>query len=201
MRSDRVVNYPSGHGPQRKKVFNKQINYASRGMSLEERLNESNQYYLTKDLAVIHKKPTPIQVVKVNYPRRSAARITEAYYRQASTTDYNGVYKGHYIDFEAKETKNVTSFPLANLPQHQRDHMLNCIKHGGISFLILSFNKLNEIYLIPYEKIASYLQQTDKQSIPYDYIVENGFVCKTGVFPMIDYLEALNQYLVNRERK
>lgn len=196
-----MVNYPSGHGPQKKKTANKRINYGSRGMSLEDRLNESNTYYMTHNIAVIHKKPTPIQVVKVNYPRRSAARITEAYYRQASTTDYNGVYKGHYIDFEAKETKNITSFPLANLPQHQRDHMLSCIKHGGLSFLILSFHKLNEIYLIPYEKIASYLQKHDKQSIPYNYIVSQGYLCSTGVYPMVDYIEALDQYIVNRERK
>ena len=41
-------------------------------------------------LAVIHKKPTPIQIVRVDYPQRSRAKIVEAYFRQASTTDYSG---------------------------------------------------------------------------------------------------------------
>jgi len=41
--------------------------------------------------------------------------IKEAYFKQASTTDYNGVYKGRYIDFEAKETKLPSSFPLKNI--------------------------------------------------------------------------------------
>lgn len=49
--------------------------------------------------------------------------INEAYFRTPSTTDYNGVYQGYYIDFEAKETKNKTSFPLNNIHDHQVEHM------------------------------------------------------------------------------
>ena len=75
---------------------------AFRGMSLEEDINLSNTYYLSVDQAVIYKKPTPIQIVKVDYPSRNKARIVEAYYQAPSTTDYNGIYKGRYIDFEAK---------------------------------------------------------------------------------------------------
>ena len=85
------------------------VNFANRGMSFEKMINESNNYYLSRGLAVIHKKPTPIQIVKVDYPQRSRAKIVEAYFRQASTTDYSGVFKGHYIDFEAKETRQKTA--------------------------------------------------------------------------------------------
>ena len=67
-------------------------------MSLEQQINESNKYYLLEDIAVVHKKPTPVQIVKVDYPKRSRAVIKEAYFRQASTTDYNGVYQGRYLD-------------------------------------------------------------------------------------------------------
>ena len=38
-------------------------------MRFEEAINESNKYYLSRGLAVIHKKPTPIQIVKVDYPK------------------------------------------------------------------------------------------------------------------------------------
>ena len=53
------------------------IGAGNRGMSLEEDINRSNRYYLTEDTAVIHKKPTPITIVKVDYPKRSAAKITD----------------------------------------------------------------------------------------------------------------------------
>ena len=49
-------------------------------------------------MAVIHKKPTPVQIVNVHYPMRSKAVINEAYFRTPSTTDYNGIYNGHYLD-------------------------------------------------------------------------------------------------------
>ncbi|MDE6013820.1 MAG: Holliday junction resolvase RecU, partial [Anaeroplasmataceae bacterium] len=83
--------------PTRKKEQTKIINKANLGMDLEAAINDSNTYYLNNDIAVIHKKPTPVQIVKVNYPSRNKAVITEAYYKTPSTTDYNGLYKGKYI--------------------------------------------------------------------------------------------------------
>ena len=68
-----MVNYP--HKLKAKSSINRpasgMINFANRGMSFEKMINESNNYYLSRGLAVIHKKPTPIQIVKVDYPHRS----------------------------------------------------------------------------------------------------------------------------------
>ena len=36
--------------------------YANRGMGLENDINETNKYYLTYDIALIYKKPTPIRI-------------------------------------------------------------------------------------------------------------------------------------------
>lgn len=115
-------------------------------MRFEEAINESNQYYLARKHAVVHKKPTPVQIVKVDYPRRSAAVIKEAYFSQASTTDYNGVYRGYYLDFEAKETKNKTSFPFKNFHEHQIQHMEACLEQNGICFVLLWFSNLKRCF-------------------------------------------------------
>ena len=86
-----MVNYPHKLSSQKRQVPPSQTkNFANRGMSFEKMINATNDYYLSHGLAVIHKKPTPIQIVRVDYPQRSRAKIVEAYFRQASTTDYQG---------------------------------------------------------------------------------------------------------------
>ncbi|CXG59900.1 recombination protein U [Streptococcus pneumoniae] len=87
---------------------------------------------MSQGLAVIHKKPTPIQIVQVDYPQRSRAKIVEAYFRQASTTDYSGVYNGYYIDFEVKETKQKRAIPMKNFHPHQIQHMEQVLAQQGI---------------------------------------------------------------------
>lgn len=173
--------------------------FSDRGMTLEQELNQSNAYYLNHDVAVIHKKPTPIQIVNVDYPKRSAAVIKEAYFKQASTTDYNGVYRGNYIDFDAKETQNATSFPLHNFHEHQVEHMRQCIKHGGICFAIIKFVKLDQIFLFKATDLFSYWDNMDatkgRKSIPLADIQKNGILIQYHIQPLIPYLEAVNQLI------
>ena len=79
------MNYPNGI----KKNFKSSnfINYANRGMKLEDDLNITNNYYRDMDVAYIYKKPTPIKITKVNYPSRDKAMIKEAFFDTPSTTD------------------------------------------------------------------------------------------------------------------
>ena len=112
------------------------ISYANRGMSLENLLNETNNYYIEKGIALIYKKPTPIGISKVSYVNGKQI-IKEGFFQSPSTLDYNGVYKGYYIDFDAKETTSKTSFPLTNIHPHQLIHIRRVIKHQGITFLII----------------------------------------------------------------
>lgn len=193
-----MIKYPNG------KVFTKHpqatnskrsfLNAANRGMDLENDINKSNEYYRLNNIALITKRPTPINVVKVDYSK--GARITDAYFEKQSTTDYNGVYKGHYIDFEAKQTDSTTSFPLANIHEHQFFHLENVIKHGGISFFIIRFTKLNETYLIDTKEILTFKKKEERKSIPYEFIKEYGYNLKEGYNPRLNYIEILDNYLL-----
>lgn len=183
-----MINYPN-----KKNNFSTSLKvYANRGMNLEEAINITNKYYLDEDIAVIHKKPTPIQIVKMDYT--NGARIVDAYFKSPSTTDYNGVYKGKYLDFEAKETQNKTSFPFHNIGEHQIKHLENVAKHGAIAFLLISFTKLNEIYFLDAKYVLHYYYNEDRKSIPYSFIKEKGHLLKQSYFTRVNYLEIIDQY-------
>lgn len=172
--------------------------FSNRGKTLEDEIDEANKFYLMNQSAVIHKKPVPLQIVKVEYPSRSAAVIREAYFRTPSTTDYNGVYKGHYIDFDAKETKNKTSFPLSNVHDHQVTHMRAATAQGGICFMLVRFSTLNRYFVLPFEVIDIAWKAMDKggrKSIPLGDFESQAIEVKEGYRPQLDYLSAVNALL------
>jgi recombination protein U len=196
-----MIRYPNGKtykplntsSPSPKKL---EASYSNRGMTLEDDLNETNEYYVSKGIAIVHKKPTPVQIVKVDYPKRSAAVIKEAYFKQASTTDYNGVYKGKHLDFEAKETRNKTSFPLRNFHEHQIEHMKQIVKQNGICFVILMFSTLQEIYLFEAQFLFPYwdaMKKDGRKSIPKADIEKKGHFIELGYHPRIDYIKTIDK--------
>ena len=181
------MNYPSGI----KKSYNKVISYGNRGMTLEEDINITNEYYLLHNIASIYKKPTPIGIVKVDYKK---IMITEAYFKTPSTTDYNGIYKGKYIDFEAKETI-ANSFPLANIHEHQIKHLDTISQMGGIGFLIVRFVKLEETYILTNNKLQNFLKNSTRKSIPLDYFKKEGFKLEIKFNPRLNYINVIDKIL------
>ena len=176
------MNYPDG-----RKHTNKRVYTGRRGMSLESDINDTNKYYLDNDIALIYKKPIPTKVIKLD-----GNRIKDGFYEIPSTTDYNGIYKGKYIDFEAKETKSGTSFSLNNIHSHQIKHLESVLRHGGISFLIIRFTIYNETYLLMTNDYITYTNNNERKSIPYEYIKEKGYIIKEKLSPRLDYLDILN---------
>ena len=200
------MNFPAGvkrnktnlnlHDEQPKRVW--KANMANKGMTLEEMVNNSNLYYLNSDIAVIHKKPIPIQIVKVSYPSRNKAVITEAYYKTPSTTDYNGIYKGLYIDFDAKECSSLTSFTLKNVHEHQFKHLQNIKRHGGIGFFLVAWNKYEKYYILEIDQYMKFYEESlnnGRKSIPYDYFKQNCIEVYQGYKPELDYLKGIDELI------
>lgn len=201
-----TIRYPNGkkYIPVQTQELQKLNNhsYSNRGKTLEDELSESNEYYLTRNIAVIHKKPVPIQVVKVNYPSRSAAVITEAYFRTPSTTDFNGVWRSKYIDFEAKETRSKTSFPLQNIHEHQIEHMKHVTAQNGIAFLIVRFSTLDRYFIVPYdiiEKKWERMKAGGRKSIAYSEFEREAIKIEPGFMPRLDYLKGIAGLIENKE--
>lgn len=189
-----AINYPNP-----KKTTTKLINRANLGMTLEGDIETTNQFYLDKQRAVIYKKPTPVQVVTVSYPARNKAKITEAYYKTPSTTDFNGVYKGYYIDFDAKETSSKTSIPLKNIPEHQIIHLKRIVDAGGIGFMIVYFSVYNEYYYLPFDVLYEhYLSSINggRKSITYETFKTLAYPIKFGFNPRIDYLKIIDDIII-----
>ena len=183
------MKYPNGI----KKEYINIKSHSNRGMNLENDLNDTNEFYLNSDIAIIYKKPTPITINKVDYKSRIDAVIKEAHFKIPSTTDYNGIYKGKYIDFEAKETKSLTSFPLNNIHKHQIEHLKSIYNHGGIGFIIVRFSKLNKTYLLYIEDLLLFIENNNRASIPLSFFDEKGHIIKDGIRPRIDYLKIIDK--------
>ena len=115
-------------------------------------------------------------------------------FNQKSTLDYVGLYKGKYLDFDAKSTKSKTSFALSNIHNHQIKHIESVIRHKGIGFIILRFTTLNETYLLFGEDLLSFINNNDRKSIPYEYFKEKGHLIKDTLQPQVDYLKVIEKY-------
>lgn len=200
-----MVNYPNKKKRIKPKTETSRENstlvgHNRRGMDLEELINQSNEYYVREDIAFIYKKPTPIKVNKISHSNNFGMRhhkITDAYFSEKSTTDYNGLYKGMYIDFEAKQTKYKSFNVVSNLHEHQREHLLNVLRHGGLAFLFVYFYQYDRIYIIDYKYVKQYID-SGKSQIPQEYFERNGYQLELGYAPVLDYLKYIDMLIEKR---
>ena len=197
-----MIKYSNGQNFKEKPVKSTNIqarsasfSHGNRGMNLEEDINLSNEFYRQKGLCLVTKRPTPINVVKVDYSK--GAIITNAYFEKQSTTDYNGVYKGRYIDFEAKSTLKTTSFPLANISEHQIEHLKQVLKHHGIAFFIIEFAKLNKVFLLDASYVIDFYENGERKSIPFFDVECHGYEIKKGLMPRLHYLDIIDKIYTN----
>ncbi len=164
----------------------------NRGMAFEKLINLSNEMYQREGVSLINKRPTPVKVLKMVY-----GRVKDGYYESKSTVDYDGVYRGRAIAFEAKSTNEINRFDLKNIAQHQLDYLEKAEEMGAICFFLIGFTKDQSTFAIPLSVIQSYVRMSQqpkgKKSIPradfdiYGYLVE-----QTERAP-VDYLQYVDE--------
>jgi recombination protein U len=186
-----MIQYPTKRKPMKESA----ISTKNRGMSLEFDLNSTNEYYRVHQLANVHKKPTPIQVVSVSYPSRNQAKIVEAYYKTPSTTDYNGVTQGIYFDFEAKEVTDMNRFALPRIHDHQIKHLKDIMFHQGCAFLIIRFVKHDLTFFVPFEKFYKEYTTTKLRSIPLSWFQSECDIIQHGFTPPLNYLPHVHKWI------
>ncbi|PFB24074.1 Holliday junction resolvase RecU [Bacillus cereus] len=167
----------------------------NRGMHFEKLINLSNEMYQRGGVALINKRATPVKVLK-----SAGGRVLNGFYEAKSTVDYDGVYKGRAVAFEAKSTQSLTRFDLSNIAQHQLDYLEKAEKMGAVCFFLIEFSKDQTVFLVPASVVQSYVrmshQPNGKKSISradfdiYGYLVE-----QTERAP-VDYLQYIDEAVV-----
>lgn len=167
-----------------KRLDKNHINYKNRGMFLESVINNSNKYYFENNIAYVYKKETPIGI------RKTKGNSVDGFFKEKSTLDFVGLYKGNYIEFDAKECSSTTSFPLNNIANHQIEHIKCIIENQGITFLIIYMNE--NYYLLNGVKLIEFIKNNTRKSIPFSYIKSNSFLLKWNYSKGLNYLDYIN---------
>jgi recombination protein U len=168
------------------------MSQGNRGMAFEMMLNLINQMYAKQKVALINKRPTPVKVLK-----SKGTKVLNGFYEAPSTVDYDGVYKGRAIAFEAKSV-GIDRFDLKNLHQHQIDYLEKVENMGGISFLLIEFRSTKQIFFIQYSTIKHYVHHASKggrKSIPLVDLEIYAYEVKRTKRSSLDYLEWVDKLL------
>ena len=171
-------------------------NRGLRGSAFETLINNTNEYYRKKSLALVQKIPTPIVPLKFDNEKRL---ITEAYFEKDSTVDYIGVVQEIPICFDAKECATDT-FSMQNIHEHQYEFMSDFEKQGGVAFLLILFTDRNDIYYMRFSELKTYHERIKEgHAKNFKYIeLEDDFFLKPNGPAMVPYLEGLNRDLEER---
>ncbi len=171
-------------------------NRGLRGSAFETLINNTNEYYRKKGLALVQKIPTPIVPLKFDNEKRL---ITEAYFEKDSTVDYIGVVQEIPICFDAKECATDT-FSMQNIHEHQYEFMSDFEKQGGVAFLLILFTDRNDIYYMRFSELKTYHERIKEgHAKNFKYIeLEDDFFLKPNGPAMVPYLEGLNRDLEER---
>lgn len=151
-----------------------------KGNDLEKRANRQNILYRKDDRALILKVEVPIIITRKGLVAKQ------------STVDYTGTLKGgKSIAFDAKETQSKTSFPLANIEDHQLAYLRFQQNLGGIAFFMIHFKSVypEKVFITPITLIEKYKQEDIRKSIPFKTFKNEWLIGIESYLDKVDEME------------
>lgn len=156
------------------------------GQAFEDILTIANRQYQNGGVALIHKRPTPIKPLKTK-----GVHVLSGVFEEKSTVDYDGVYEGRPIYFEAKNTTSETSFKLENIKPHQLAHMEAAASHGAICFVLVHFMAHRKTFYVSLSFLRRCIKRQrngGRKSIAYSEFEEHCPEVPTTRRAVLDYL-------------
>ncbi|MGM8212616.1 Holliday junction resolvase RecU [Virgibacillus sp. W0430] len=166
--------------------------YGKRGQAFENLLDYTNQIYKQKGIALINKRPTPMKIIG-----KTKGHQHICVFDKKSTVDYDGVYRGKAIVFEAKSVKEKR-FPLNNITDDQVKYLNQAEKQGAISFLIIDLRVIREVLIVPNGMLQKYVKDSKsggRKSIPLGDLEVYGYRVQSGSGVPLDYLSVVDRLI------
>lgn len=166
--------------------------YGNRGKSFENLIDHTNRIYQNKGVALINKRPTPMKIVG-----KTRGNQHICVFSHKSTVDYDGIYKGKPIVFEAKST-NLKRLPLDIITNHQIKYLDQADKQGAISFLIVEIRPLQDVFIVSNSLLQRYVEIAEnggRKSISMDDLEVYAELVRSGNGVPLDYLQVVDKLL------
>lgn len=118
----------------------KKVDYAGRGMGLQELVNQANEQYRQLGIASIWEFGAEAKWIPGGklVPREG-------------TVDFIGLWQGRGLAFDCKETAE-DALPAANVKTHQVKFLIDYSRAGGIAFLLIAYTRSGRFFVVPIEK-------------------------------------------------
>lgn len=163
------------------------MNKNNHGKLLESVINNTINNYQKYNIALFSKL-NPSIIIKSRQQATVCGILTK------SNSDYYGVYRGYYVEFEVKQTQQ-TKFYLGQIKAHQLTRIKNVEAFGGCAFLIIFFQTENSYYAIQPGFIKKWNKFDTGKSIPISFFQNYGYQLKINQFSQLNIIDAIHQFL------
>lgn len=172
-----------------KKSIKKKSGTANRGLDFEDLIEDVCTQLAKDSIALIHKVPTEWKVLRKYNPKKRQSEIFNAFpVSESRFVDFVGIAKGYPLALEAKETKELTRFPFANIKDTQWDFFKLWTKLNGKGYYIIRFTEHKKIFLVDCIKFQECHDNIGRKSAPYEWFLDNAIELDYDKINFIDYI-------------